>query len=91
MKVMICGVPHKVKYIKDVFDIDTHFGQIDYNRAEILINEDSTEEIKTETLCHEILHGIFVHIGRNDLATDETLVNALGNAIYQTFTVKVEE
>jgi len=91
MKVSICGIPHKVIYVQDHFDADTHFGQIDYNKAKILLNADSADEIKAEALCHEILHGIFVHIGRNDLAEDEMLVNTLSNAIYQTFTVKVED
>ena len=90
MKVNICGIPHTVKYVKDIFDYDTHFGQINYKEAEILINEDATDEIKKEVLCHEIVHGILIHIGRNDLSNDETLVQALGNAINQAFVVRKE-
>ena len=91
MKVNICGIPHTVKYVKDTFDTDIHFGQIEYKTAKILINEELTEELKSETLCHEILHGIFVHIGRSDLNNDEPFVQMLGNAINQTFTLKVGE
>lgn len=88
MKVNICGVPHKIVEVTDTFDIDCHFGQIDYKKCEIKINKDMTKENKKETLCHEMVHGIFVHLGFNDLANDETLVQALGNAIYQSFDIK---
>jgi len=36
-------------------------------------------------------HGILVHIGRQDLANDETFVQTLGNAIFQGFEVKTTE
>ena len=88
MKVNICGIPYEVKFCEDAFDADVHFGQIEYKTAKILINEELTEEMKAETLCHEIVHGILVHIGRSDLGVDETFVQMLGNAINQTFVVK---
>lgn len=91
MKVNICGVTHTVKECEDKFDVDTHFGQIDYKKCEILVNKDLSEENKTETICHEMVHGIFVHLGYNNLANDEQLVQALGNAIYQGFDIKEVE
>lgn len=30
MTVNICGIPHKVVECEDKFDVDSHFGQIDY-------------------------------------------------------------
>ena len=48
-----------------------------------------TQENKNEALCHEMMHGIFVHLGFNDYAQDEHLVQALGNAIFQSFDIKV--
>ena len=41
-------------------------------------------------VLHEIIHGIFVHLGYNDYAQNEQLVQALGNAIYQGFNIKAE-
>ncbi len=35
MIVNICGVPHKVIESEDNFNVDTHFGQIDYKSCEI--------------------------------------------------------
>ena len=88
MIVNICGIPHKVIECEDNFNVDTHFGQIDYKACEIRINKDLTEENKKETICHEMVHGILTHLGYNDYSQDEQLVQALGNAIYQGFEIK---
>ena len=88
MMVNICGIPHKVIECKDRFNVDTHFGQIDYKNCEIRINKDMTDANKKETICHEMIHGILVHLGYNDLANNEQLVQALGNAIYQGFSIQ---
>ena len=88
--VNICGIPHEVIETKDLFNVDTHFGQIDYLKCEIRINEDLAGASKTETLCHEMIHGILVHLGYADLACDETFVQAMANAINQGFDVKMK-
>lgn len=90
MIVNICGIPYKVIECSDNFDADTHFGQIDYKMAEIHINKDMAEEIKEEAICHEIVHGMLVHLGYNEQSQDEQFVQALGNAIHQTFELKKE-
>lgn len=90
MIVNICGIPHKVIECEDYFNEDIHFGQIDYKACEIRINKDMTQENKFETICHEMVHGIFIHLGYIDYAQDEQLVQALGNAIYQGFKIKPE-
>lgn len=91
MTVNICGIPHTVIECEDKFNIDTHFGQIDYKACEIRINEDMTEDSKKETICHEMMHGILVHLGYNEYAQDEQFVQALGNAIFQGFDIIFEE
>lgn len=88
MIVNICGIPHRVIECEDKFDADLHFGQIDYKNCEIRINKDMPRESKFETICHEMVHGIFIHLGYTDYAQDEQLVQALGNAIHQGFSVK---
>lgn len=90
MRVNICGIPHKVVECEDKFDTDCHFGQIDYKTCEIRINKDISPESKKETLCHEVLHGMLVHIGYAEASQDEQFVQALGNAIYQSFEIKTE-
>lgn len=89
MKISICGVPYEVVEKDDSFSADTvHFGEIEYAKCQIRINKNLTEAGKKETLCHEIAHAIMAHIGRSDLGQDETFVQSLGNAIYQTFEIK---
>ena len=90
MIVNICGIPHTVVECEDRFDVDAHFGQIDYKACEIRINKDMAEANKKETLCHEMVHGMLTHLGYSEYSQDEQLVQALGNAIYQGFEIKVE-
>ncbi len=90
MTVNICGIPYSVKYEDDSFNADAnHFGQVNYLTAEITINKNASDEVKYETLCHEIIHAMLVHIGRNDLTNDEVFVQSLANAISQTFSAKM--
>lgn len=90
MTVNICGIPHRIVECEDNFNVDTHFGQIDYKTCEIRINKDMTEVCKKEAICHEMIHGIFVHLGYNDYTNDEQLVQALANAICQGFEIRQE-
>ena len=86
--VNICGVTYDVKYVNDSFNADTHFGQINYGKAEILVNKDLNSALTHETLCHELVHGILIHLGYNNLSNDEQFVQALGNAIHQSCKIK---
>lgn len=90
--VNICGIPHKIFESEDIFDSEsTHLGQIEYSKCIIHINKDMPDEHKQETLCHEIVHGMLFHMGYTELNQDEKFVQALGNAIYQTFKVRGEK
>ena len=88
MIVNICGVPHKVVECEDMFDMDCHFGQIDYKDCVIRINKNMSDANKAETICHEMVHGIFAHLGYTEYVENEQFVQALGNAIYQGFEIK---
>lgn len=90
MMVNICGIPHKVIEMDDNFDMDLHFGQIDYKKCEIRINKSLPVKAKYEALCHEMIHGIFVHLGYNDYSNNEQLVQAIGNAIFQSCDIKFQ-
>lgn len=43
---------------------------------------------QSDHLQEHLRDGIFVHLGYNDHANNEQLVQALGNAIYQGFEIK---
>lgn len=87
IQVNICGIMHEVKEKKDVFD-GGHFGMIDYKKCEILIADDLSEDAKAETICHEMIHGILMHLGYDEQSRDEQFVQALSNAIYNSFWIK---
>lgn len=84
----ICGVPHQIIQCKDNFNVDSHFGEIDHIAATIKINEEMPEPLKMQTLCHEWLHGALILLGYNDESANEQFINALSNAIYQTFQLR---
>lgn len=91
MTVNVCGIPYHIKELEDNFDTDLHFGDTRYGKAEIHINSGLSDEIKKEAICHEMMHGILVHLGYNDLSQDEQFVQAIGNAICQSFDIKAVE
>lgn len=88
MMVNICGVPHKITVTEDKFDLDTHFGMINHVTAEILVNDKLKGKNREETICHEMVHGMLLHLGYSELCNDETFVQGLGNAIMQGFSIK---
>ena len=90
MTVNICGIKYEVVECEDAFDADTHFGQIDYLQAKITVNKSMCDSIKKEAICHEMVHGILVHLGYNEQSQNEQFVQALGNAIAQGFEIKEE-
>ena len=84
----ICGVPHTVRLCVDEFDLDSHFGQIEYTQALIKINQDMPEPMQMQSLCHEWLHGALVMLGFNEQSQNEQFVQALSMAINLTFDFK---
>ena len=66
-------------------------GQIRYMECQIALAAESSHEYKCLSLWHEIMHGILLNIGREDLSNDENFVTVLGNAIYASFEVKEVE
>ena len=92
MKVNICGIPFNVIECEDSFTFDAvHFGEIEYKECRIKINSGMTPELKKEVLCHEMMHGILLHTGYYKESQDENFVQALGNAIAQSFDIKMED
>ena len=90
-KVYIFGIPHTVEYKSDTFRSgDTHFGEIDFAKCEIIINKDMPEESQRETLIHEMVHGMLVHMGYDDLNNDEKFVQQMAVAIGMSFDIKGE-
>lgn len=90
MKVNVCGLKYKVK---EVEVIDEGYegivqGRIEYSKQKILLKKKLPKQIKKETLIHEIIHGVLLHIGRTDLTEDEMFVQSLANGLYKTFEIR---
>ncbi|WP_282804570.1 hypothetical protein [Clostridium tetani] len=54
-------------------------GQILYHKQEIRLKNDMSREYKENIFLHEVIHGIFEHIGFDQ---DETIVIRLSNALH---------
>ena len=86
-KVNICGVPFDVSLVKNNFDFESHWGQIDYDKGQIIINCDLPESLQKQVLCHEIVHGILTMNHYDEESHNEQFVQALALAINQAFSV----
>ena len=87
-KVWICGIPYQIVEKETVDENGGCLGQILYRDCVIEIRKDLPKELYKQTLIHEIVHGMFVNIGRNDLSEDEAFVQSLAMAINLTFDMK---
>ena len=92
--VNICGIPHTVILQDDNFTASGQtLGEIHYKTAEIFLATGQSPEIEKETLCHEMMHGILLHIGETELCDDEGFVTKIAAAVSQAFDpiIKVEK
>ena len=88
--VNICGIPHQIIEKDYIEGNGCVLDEIEYRSCTISMRKDQTPEMYNQTLIHEIVHGILVMIGRNDLSEDETFVQTLALAINLTFEIKEE-
>lgn len=92
-KINICGVPFKIKQVNVLYEEDAGItqGDIQYSKAKIRVCKRLPKQIKERVLYHEILHGMLVQLGYNDLSNDETFVQCFSNAMYQMFSLKEDK
>lgn len=86
--VNICGIPHQIIEKDYIEGNGCVLGEIEYRSCTISMRKDQTPEMYRQTLIHEMVHGMLVMIGRNELSEDETFVQTLALAISQTFDLK---
>lgn len=85
MKVDILGINYQIKEENVIDENIDCLGLIEYKKQLITIKQGLKEDIRKETIIHEIIHGILEHSGRADLQKKEDLINGLSNSIYQVF------
>lgn len=89
--VKICGIPYQIIDKECIEGSGRVCGEITYDECVIKMREGMNPDYYRQTLIHEVVHGMLVMIGRNDLSEDETFVQSLALAISQTFDLKGEK
>lgn len=86
MTVTICGIPYTVETVPVIDEGAEGIvqGQIVYSKGKILIKQDMPKQIFLEVLTHEMIHGVLNHIGRAELADDESFVQGLTSGIFNS-------
>ena len=87
--VKICGIPYQIIEKECIESSNGRcLGLITYDEGTIEIRKGQQPDYYRQTLIHEVVHGMLVMIGRNDLSEDETFVQSMALAISQTFDLK---
>ncbi|MCY6958276.1 hypothetical protein [Clostridium brassicae] len=76
---------YKIKYEDNPTDSegDLLCGDIDYINEIIRLNKNIPLQTQELTLIHELFHGIFNAMGRNDLSVDENLIDGISERLYE--------
>ncbi len=85
MKLRIGHIDYKVQKKKVVRnENDSCIGLIDYYESTISLQKDLSEQVSTQTLIHEVMHGIMVESGfdQGDGVHTEDTVNRLGITLH---------
>ena len=89
-KINICGVPYKIKEVDVINETGEGVtqGDITYSKTRIRIKKSLNKKLKKQVLFHEVLHGMLVQLGYNNLSDDEIFVQSFSNAMFQMFDFK---
>ncbi|GKT04508.1 hypothetical protein [Furfurilactobacillus entadae] len=82
--VNVMGIKYKVRY-EDVPVADgiTVWGYTEFDQALIVLKRDMAKQKIAQTFIHELTHAMIHEMGDDEHSNDETIVNPLGNVIYQ--------
>jgi hypothetical protein len=86
-KVEIFGITFQVQNVAVINDDTNQLGEITHKDQTIRVKSDLGDDMKTQVLLHEILHGIDESLGNplGDTPDDaERLVQSLSAALHQT-------
>ena len=67
MQVEILGVNYEIKELDIIDENPNVLGQIVYQKQEIQIKKSLLKDMKNSTIIHEIVHGILIHSGKQEL------------------------
>lgn len=81
-KLKILATEYKVEEVEQIDKYQRLLGQIEYTEQTIKIDKNISEDMKKETLIHEILHGILEKLGYEELNEDEQKVHSIAATMY---------
>lgn len=84
--ITVSGIDYEIVYRKNpYYRGESVWGFVDYEHTRIVIKKNMSKQKQRQTLMHELTHVAVHESGRDDLCNEETLINPLGNVLYQTF------
>ena len=81
-KVTILGIEYDVVYLEDLITREGLYGEINYNKQVIRIDNSMNDDRKIRTIIHEVLHGIMESLGYSEINYDEEKIQNISNALY---------
>ena len=81
-KLKILATEYDVEEVEQIDKYTRLLGQIEYTEQKIKIDKNISEDMKQETLLHEILHGILEKLGYDELNDDEQKVHSIASTMY---------
>ena len=79
----LAGSTYTVKFSEGLSKGGAH-GLTQYDSQEILLDSNlKPEDLKGITFYHELFHAMFNTLGKYELRNDESLVDSLGNLMWQ--------
>ncbi|MFI3632796.1 hypothetical protein [Streptococcus parauberis] len=79
-KVKIGGIIYPIEVVDDFTGNTGDWGEINFKKTRITLDSNLSEQRRSQTLVHEIVHGLFMEAGIKD---DEDTVNRLGIVLHQ--------
>lgn len=81
----ILGLTYRIEEVECVNKISAEKGEINFLTHEIKIDKSMPQDLKEQTLLHEVIHAVFDSLGMYELNDDERTVQSLATALYSTF------
>lgn len=81
----ILGLRYKIEQVPCVNKFEPRKGEVDFLANVIRIDENMPEDMKVQTLIHEVLHCLCDTLGLYDLNENETAIQSLAAGLYYVF------
>ncbi|MDY6342317.1 MAG: hypothetical protein SPL54_08605 [Lachnospiraceae bacterium] len=84
-EIKILGQIYRISEVECVSKEDPEKGSIDFLTHEIRIDKSMPDDLKKQTMLHEVIHAICDALGMYELGGDEQAVQSLATALYSVF------